>query len=301
MVWGAISAVRDLPRLHEITSVFIRHGLGDLVRRVGVAGVLERAGQMIDGMRLTATNPLHALGRLQLAQGDVAEARAAYLSATGGDRATAANRYLDALQSELELLPEAFQRPSPEYQAIYNEIIKQLTEVEGEAKTGAERALELQQQLNSLQAEANVIASATFDVNAAMNQAIAGLNEEALGYYTWAEEEGKRLYDLQIQQHQEQLDAITGGMDVELFIAMRQSQAVELLREIRDGVRSFMTTVTNPPPAPNGDPAPGAGASGLGRGDVTITFNVTGGADRKTVIDAVKTAAPEIKRLLGVA
>ena len=33
-----VSVVRDLPRLHEITLVFIRHGLGDVVRRLGVAG-----------------------------------------------------------------------------------------------------------------------------------------------------------------------------------------------------------------------------------------------------------------------
>src|SRR5262245_18526007 len=39
--------MRDLPRLHEITSVFIRHGLGDIVRRIGVANVLERAGQIL--------------------------------------------------------------------------------------------------------------------------------------------------------------------------------------------------------------------------------------------------------------
>jgi len=44
---AALSAVRDLPRLHEISLVFIRHGLGDLVRRVGVASVLERAGQIL--------------------------------------------------------------------------------------------------------------------------------------------------------------------------------------------------------------------------------------------------------------
>jgi ubiquinone biosynthesis protein len=43
----ALSAVRDLPRLHEIGLVFIRHGLGDLVRRLGVASVLERAGSML--------------------------------------------------------------------------------------------------------------------------------------------------------------------------------------------------------------------------------------------------------------
>jgi len=47
MLQVAFSSMRDLPRLHEITSVLIRHGLGDVVRRIGVSGVLERAGQML--------------------------------------------------------------------------------------------------------------------------------------------------------------------------------------------------------------------------------------------------------------
>ncbi len=47
MLRETLNAIRDLPRLHEITSVFIRHGLGDFVRRMGVAGVLERAGQVL--------------------------------------------------------------------------------------------------------------------------------------------------------------------------------------------------------------------------------------------------------------
>ena len=47
MLRETIGAMRDLPRLHEITSVFIRHGLGDIVRRIGVANVLERAGEML--------------------------------------------------------------------------------------------------------------------------------------------------------------------------------------------------------------------------------------------------------------
>ena len=41
------TAVRDLPRLREISSVLIRHGLGDLVRRTGTATLLERAGQIL--------------------------------------------------------------------------------------------------------------------------------------------------------------------------------------------------------------------------------------------------------------
>jgi ubiquinone biosynthesis protein len=41
------NGVRDLPRLREISSVLIRHGLGDLVRRTGTATLLERAGQLL--------------------------------------------------------------------------------------------------------------------------------------------------------------------------------------------------------------------------------------------------------------
>jgi len=48
MLRGTVGMVRDLPRLHEISSVFIRHGLGDLVRRIGVASVLEHAGQILN-------------------------------------------------------------------------------------------------------------------------------------------------------------------------------------------------------------------------------------------------------------
>jgi ubiquinone biosynthesis protein len=47
MVRGPQSAARDLLRLREISAVLIRHGLGDLVRRTGLAPLLERAGQIL--------------------------------------------------------------------------------------------------------------------------------------------------------------------------------------------------------------------------------------------------------------
>src|SRR2546430_17441927 len=47
MLRETLGIMRELPRLHEIASVFIRHGLGDFVQRIGIAGVLERAGQIV--------------------------------------------------------------------------------------------------------------------------------------------------------------------------------------------------------------------------------------------------------------
>ena len=47
MLWQALIAARDLGRLHEIASVLIRYGFGDVVRRMGMANVLERAGRAL--------------------------------------------------------------------------------------------------------------------------------------------------------------------------------------------------------------------------------------------------------------
>jgi len=44
MLWQALTAMRDLRRLHEIASILIRYGFGDMVRRMGLSNALERAG-----------------------------------------------------------------------------------------------------------------------------------------------------------------------------------------------------------------------------------------------------------------
>jgi hypothetical protein len=159
-------------------------------------GVLDNVSQLIDQMRLTGVNPLSASGRLGLAQGDAAAARALYLAATGDDKIGAVNKYIQALQNELGLLGDVYQRPSPEYQAIYNEIISQLTEVQGDAKTESERAVDLQQQVVSLQEQSNAIASGLAASMSVANTQLDALNAEYIGYMEFAEKEGDRLYAL---------------------------------------------------------------------------------------------------------
>jgi ubiquinone biosynthesis protein len=67
MLRETLGAMRDLPRLQEITTVFVRHGLGDLVRRIGVAGVLERAGQIMHWGEGAASLRLEPAQRMRLA------------------------------------------------------------------------------------------------------------------------------------------------------------------------------------------------------------------------------------------
>ena len=47
MLWQALTALRDIGRLHDIASILIRYGFGDMVRRMGMANALERAGRAL--------------------------------------------------------------------------------------------------------------------------------------------------------------------------------------------------------------------------------------------------------------
>jgi ubiquinone biosynthesis protein len=46
-MWETLGTVRDLGRLQQIASVLIGYGFGDMVRRIGLAGALERAGRLL--------------------------------------------------------------------------------------------------------------------------------------------------------------------------------------------------------------------------------------------------------------
>lgn len=47
VLWETLSAARDLGRLQDIASILVRYGFSDVVRRLGLAGVLERAGKAL--------------------------------------------------------------------------------------------------------------------------------------------------------------------------------------------------------------------------------------------------------------
>jgi len=47
-MWETLGTVRDLGRLQEIAGVLIRYGFGDMVRRIGMAGALERTGRLLN-------------------------------------------------------------------------------------------------------------------------------------------------------------------------------------------------------------------------------------------------------------
>ena len=67
MLRETLSVVRDLPRLHDIASVMIRYGWGDLVRLLGIANMLERAGRILHGNGSSEITQLDAPVRIRRA------------------------------------------------------------------------------------------------------------------------------------------------------------------------------------------------------------------------------------------
>lgn len=67
MLRETLSMVRDLPRLHEISSVLIRYGWGDVVRILGVSHILERAGRLLHWHTSSEVTQLDLPVRIRLA------------------------------------------------------------------------------------------------------------------------------------------------------------------------------------------------------------------------------------------
>ncbi len=224
--------------------------------------LVDRTQQVLDDMRLSGMNPLPVTARLALAGQDVSAARSAYEGATGEGRIAAANRLLEALVRQRDLGMETFDRPSPEFQELYNSTIREITAIQDDAKPLAERAVELQARMLDTQELANRYASTTADASQIAAAAMAALNAETLTHYEWVEAEGARLYGIQRAEQQQMLDAITSGMEPNLFLAQRATETVTELRGLRSDIRDGFAASN----AANGNRAP-----------VTVNVTVTAG------------------------
>ncbi|NWG87751.1 MAG: phosphotransferase [Hydrogenophilaceae bacterium] len=71
MLRETLSVVRDLPRLHEIATVLIRYGWGDVVRVLGLSNALERAGRLLHWQTSSEISQLDLPVRIRLALTDL--------------------------------------------------------------------------------------------------------------------------------------------------------------------------------------------------------------------------------------
>ncbi len=71
MLWETLSAARDIGRLYEIATVLIRYGFGDIARRLGITGALERVGRTLRRSRHDAIDRMTSAERVRHALEDL--------------------------------------------------------------------------------------------------------------------------------------------------------------------------------------------------------------------------------------
>jgi hypothetical protein len=252
-------------------------------------------GKQIEAMQLSASNPASASARLGLAQEQVTNLRDQWLKASGQDRINLAQQLMGALKNEESLGQQVFDRPSAGWQAIYNSIIAQYAEIQKDATAAADTANDIQAQLLQAQRQANGYAAMSVTAEQIAASQLKSLDTEALDYYTWAEEHGRALYAQQEAANRSQLMAITGGMDAQLFIASETTKMKAIMQGIKDAIDAFLAKVAGTAPG-----SPGGSNTGTGPGSsgVNINVNAAAGVSPAQVLQAIKEAAPAIKRVL---
>ena len=71
MILETLSAARDFGRIHEISSILIRYGFGDIVRRLGIANIVESAGHILKWKEVEDLTHLEAPVRVRRAMEDM--------------------------------------------------------------------------------------------------------------------------------------------------------------------------------------------------------------------------------------
>lgn len=67
MFLETLGAARDIGRVHEITLILIRYGFGDIVRRLGLANIIDRAGKVLHWTESEELNHLEPPARVRRA------------------------------------------------------------------------------------------------------------------------------------------------------------------------------------------------------------------------------------------
>jgi tape measure domain-containing protein len=315
-------------------------------------GVLQTAETLLSNLRLSSANPLAESARAAMLERDIEAARASYNSATGEERAAAAQRLLELLQQRMQFAQSLNQRPSEEYLRVYNATLAETAGLRAEAQSQADRARQLQEELNALQSAnvdatnnvANVIdyvsaadrarlaeietertrlQNELAEINRQEAEDIAAARAEARGYYEWAQTVGEDLYERRHQELMQQVNAITGGREIDVFIAEQTAAVQERLREIRDRLDAFLSGIsTGTGAGTNPGTGPGSGGGGNPRvpgdpgvepirprtaGETSVTqhftFNVSPGTDPKDfgekVMRFIETNSPRIRRAVA--
>ncbi len=211
----------------------------DLVERW--QDILDSTGDMITDLTFSSSNPADVYERLGLARTEIQNMMGLYQGAAGEERAGYASELLTLISDYLGLAQEAYQRPSGEYQSIYDETLGWLRMIQQDAETQAASGEDLLQQIADLESQSAEIDAQIVsyqkqitEIETLMEAELSAFRQEAAQYYQWAMTTGLQLYQSQIDELQGYLGEIIGDHTPEEYIAELQQETILQLEEIRD-------------------------------------------------------------------
>lgn len=171
----------------------------------GWKSLLDNIKTTILKLTTSAASPADVLERLAIQQQAVAQTIGLYQGATGEDKLKYAGDLSQMLQQDyLTLGQEAYQRPSPEYRALFDSVIKDLQMIQGDAEGYALLETDILKEIANLQSQANSISSsvgsASISYQSQMDAELKGVRLEAAGYYEFLKAEGEKQYDAAIAE-----------------------------------------------------------------------------------------------------
>jgi TP901 family phage tail tape measure protein len=186
--------------------------------------VLDSVNQQILDMKTSSASQLDIFERMDIMRTEIESMQGLYTGATGEEKAGYASDLQSLISDYLSQAQEAYQRPSPEYQAISNEMLGWLEGIKTDAQTYSVSETDLLAQIADLQSQ-----QATLDTQ--MADDIQAFKDEAAGYYQWAMDEGAKLYADQISELEQTLQDVVGDKSVGEYIEdLRDSAVLELQR-----------------------------------------------------------------------
>ena len=190
------------------------------------------------------------------------------------------------------------------------------------AITAEEAALQAEQL--ELDAQEAKLRAELVEIQKNADEQIRQLNADAKTHYEWARGEAARLQAARAEALQAQIDIITDGREIDVFIADRQAESTRLLGLIQEDLKAFLDAIGSGATMPGTPPGAGGGGGGGGGGglapdvptlpagplSIPTTIHVTtGSGDPQQIADAVAGAitthmpqlASRLKRELSTA
>lgn len=119
-MWEHLTAVRDLGRVHDLASILVHYGFGDMVRRLGLVAVVARAGKVLPLSQLSESAALPAPVRVRRALEDMGPT----FVKLGQVLATRVDLFSPEWIAEFGKLHS--QAPAVPYEAIHEQLVEDL-------------------------------------------------------------------------------------------------------------------------------------------------------------------------------